>query len=81
MTNIPDGDKPGTERARDEQRPHATPRYHGGAWTDADGEPAAEGEQPAGVDAPATDEPVESGGDREGMGRAGQRAHEHDGKA
>ena len=70
-----DPKKPGSELARDAQRPEETPRYHGGDWGKADREP------PPGMDKVAdtgggTDdaEGKESGGDREGMGGRGNSA-------
>ena len=80
MTNASDGDHAGSERARDEARPDATPRVHGGPWKLADADPSdAESvtEVPVLVgldpilsaDVADADPAVESGAQHEGMGR------------
>ena len=60
---MPRNQRPGSERARDEQRSERTPRYEGGPWHDATPmSPEPPSEVPA-------DTKIESGGERAGVGR------------
>lgn len=64
------GAKPGSERARDEQRRDAGPQHHGESWKDADAheEVPPTSSEPTQVTAADNGE-VESGGQHAGMGR------------
>jgi hypothetical protein len=73
MTNTPpEGQPNGSERGRDEQRGEETPRYHGGAWRDADHEPPPGTEvvrERSPAPGPSADRGGDRGGDRDGEDR------------